>query len=116
MIITNDVLLEGHVNGVHWHERALVVDGQLAVFRYDVLVDGVDDLGERVVIVLAIQVDDEAVDVLATINIQSNLAILVGEAEVARRSKHQLTAAHVVVHTVLEDGLQRVRIQFVKVN
>ena len=67
-------------------------------------------------VVFSVQVDDEAVDVFATVNVQAHLAILVRETEVSRRRKHELTAAHVVVHAVLEHGLQRVLVQLVEVN
>ena len=67
-------------------------------------------------IVVSVEVDEEAVDVSATIDVQANLTILVGEAEVARRSKHELTAAHVVVHAVLQRRHQSVSIQSIEVN
>ena len=46
VVIANDILLERHVNSVHWHKRVLVVDGQLTVFCYNVFVNRIYHLRE----------------------------------------------------------------------
>lgn len=116
VIVTDDVLLEWHLEGLCWHERILIVDRQRMLLGYNVPINRIGDHGERVMVVLAIQVDNEAVDVFTAVDVEAHLAILVREAEVPCRCKHELTAAHVVVHAVLEHGLQRVLIQRIEVN